>query len=154
MMRNLIKICCHFIMYFKTYRPNVCFLDLTDLRLLSLRCKLYFDHLLRIRACSGKILFDHKNETLSITVSYFILLKLSHYAIIIAVIITSISGARTCIAKIEEIVFPSPKCVMLNCRMLLKTSQNKNFTAILYGQVARLYGINLESCLLLRIKIH
>ncbi|XP_032860397.1 structural maintenance of chromosomes protein 6 isoform X1 [Tyto alba] len=38
------------------------------LRLLSLRCKLYFDHLLRIRACSGKILFDHKNETLSITV--------------------------------------------------------------------------------------
>ncbi|XP_074942853.1 structural maintenance of chromosomes protein 6 [Phalacrocorax aristotelis] len=38
------------------------------LRLLSLRCKLYFDHLLRIRACSGKIIFDHKNETLSITV--------------------------------------------------------------------------------------
>ncbi|NXK04234.1 SMC6 protein, partial [Herpetotheres cachinnans] len=38
------------------------------LRLLSLRCKLYFDRLLRIRACSGKILFDHKNETLSITV--------------------------------------------------------------------------------------
>ncbi|NXW32086.1 SMC6 protein, partial [Phaetusa simplex] len=38
------------------------------LRLLSLRCKLYFDNLLRIRACSGKILFDHKNETLSITV--------------------------------------------------------------------------------------
>ncbi|XP_075270987.1 structural maintenance of chromosomes protein 6 isoform X1 [Opisthocomus hoazin] len=38
------------------------------LRLLSLRCKLYFDHLLRLRACSGKILFDHKNETLSITV--------------------------------------------------------------------------------------
>ncbi|KAK2520159.1 Smc6 [Columba livia] len=38
------------------------------LRLLSLRCKLYFDHLLRIRACSGKILFDHKNETLSINI--------------------------------------------------------------------------------------
>ncbi|XP_068280613.1 structural maintenance of chromosomes protein 6 isoform X2 [Nyctibius grandis] len=38
------------------------------LRLLSLRCKLYFDNLLRIRACSGKIYFDHKNETLSITV--------------------------------------------------------------------------------------
>ncbi|NXL92475.1 SMC6 protein, partial [Alectura lathami] len=38
------------------------------LRLLSLRCKMYFDHLLRIRACSGRILFDHKNETLSITV--------------------------------------------------------------------------------------
>ncbi|NXT85516.1 SMC6 protein, partial [Zapornia atra] len=38
------------------------------LRLLSLRCKLYFDHFLRIRACSGKILFDHKNEALSITV--------------------------------------------------------------------------------------
>uniref|UniRef100_A0A8C9FXM3 RecF/RecN/SMC N-terminal domain-containing protein n=1 Tax=Pavo cristatus TaxID=9049 RepID=A0A8C9FXM3_PAVCR len=36
--------------------------------LLSLRCKLYFDHLLRIRGCSGRILFDHKNETLSITV--------------------------------------------------------------------------------------
>ncbi|XP_055569009.1 structural maintenance of chromosomes protein 6 [Falco cherrug] len=38
------------------------------LRLLSLRCKLYFDRLLRIRACYGKILFDHKNETLSITI--------------------------------------------------------------------------------------
>ncbi|XP_062429143.1 structural maintenance of chromosomes protein 6 isoform X2 [Rhea pennata] len=38
------------------------------LRLLSLRCKLYFDHLLRIRAYCGKILFDHRNETLSITV--------------------------------------------------------------------------------------
>ncbi|KGL77273.1 Structural maintenance of chromosomes protein 6, partial [Tinamus guttatus] len=38
------------------------------LRLLSLRCKLYFDHLLRIRAYCGKIVFDHKNETLSITV--------------------------------------------------------------------------------------
>ncbi|NXP78639.1 SMC6 protein, partial [Ramphastos sulfuratus] len=38
------------------------------LRLLSLRCKIYFEHLLRIRACSGQILFDHKNETLSITV--------------------------------------------------------------------------------------
>ncbi|KFU93166.1 Structural maintenance of chromosomes protein 6, partial [Chaetura pelagica] len=38
------------------------------LRLLSLRCNLYFDHLLRIRACSGKICFDHKNETLSMTV--------------------------------------------------------------------------------------
>ncbi|KAM6279637.1 structural maintenance of chromosomes protein 6 isoform 2-T2 [Porphyrio hochstetteri] len=38
------------------------------LRLLSLRCKLYFDHFLRIRACSGKILFDHKNEALSITI--------------------------------------------------------------------------------------
>ncbi|NXA51544.1 SMC6 protein, partial [Nothocercus julius] len=38
------------------------------LRLLSLRCKLYFDHLLRIRAYCGKIIFDHKNETLSITV--------------------------------------------------------------------------------------
>ncbi|NXI39135.1 SMC6 protein, partial [Galbula dea] len=38
------------------------------LRLLSFRCKLYFEHLLRIRSCSGQILFDHKNETLSITV--------------------------------------------------------------------------------------
>ncbi|XP_054035855.1 structural maintenance of chromosomes protein 6 [Dryobates pubescens] len=38
------------------------------LRLLSLRCKIYFEHLLRTRACSGQILFDHKNETLSITV--------------------------------------------------------------------------------------
>ncbi|NXG74890.1 SMC6 protein, partial [Baryphthengus martii] len=38
------------------------------LRLLSLRCKIYFEHLLRIRSCSGQILFDHKNETLSITV--------------------------------------------------------------------------------------
>ncbi|NXI56839.1 SMC6 protein, partial [Chloroceryle aenea] len=38
------------------------------LRLLSFRCKIYFEHLLRIRSCSGQILFDHKNETLSITV--------------------------------------------------------------------------------------
>ncbi|KAM6433429.1 structural maintenance of chromosomes protein 6 [Rhynochetos jubatus] len=38
------------------------------LRFLSLRCKLSFDRLLCIRACSGKILFDHKSETLSITV--------------------------------------------------------------------------------------
>ncbi|NXN94563.1 SMC6 protein, partial [Rhinopomastus cyanomelas] len=38
------------------------------LRLLSFRCKLYFDNLLHIRACSGQIIFDHKNETLSITV--------------------------------------------------------------------------------------
>ncbi|NXS57432.1 SMC6 protein, partial [Brachypteracias leptosomus] len=38
------------------------------LRLLSFRCKMYFEHLLRIRSCSGHILFDHKNETLSITV--------------------------------------------------------------------------------------
>ncbi|KFQ34223.1 Structural maintenance of chromosomes protein 6, partial [Merops nubicus] len=38
------------------------------LRFLSVRCKMYFEHLLRIRSCSGQILFDHKNETLSITV--------------------------------------------------------------------------------------
>ncbi|NXH14626.1 SMC6 protein, partial [Bucco capensis] len=38
------------------------------LRFLSFRCKLYFEHLLRTRAYSGQILFDHKNETLSITV--------------------------------------------------------------------------------------
>ncbi|KFQ40091.1 Structural maintenance of chromosomes protein 6, partial [Mesitornis unicolor] len=38
------------------------------LRNLSLRCKLSFDNFLRIRACCGKILFDHRNETLSITV--------------------------------------------------------------------------------------
>ncbi|KAM5164061.1 structural maintenance of chromosomes protein 6 [Mantella aurantiaca] len=38
------------------------------LRFLSLRCKVYFDTLLNQRAYSGKILFDHKNETLSITV--------------------------------------------------------------------------------------
>nr|DBA25753.1 TPA: hypothetical protein GDO54_010103 [Pyxicephalus adspersus] len=38
------------------------------LRYLSLRCKFYFDSLLSQRAYSGKISFDHKNETLSITV--------------------------------------------------------------------------------------
>ncbi|NXI01462.1 SMC6 protein, partial [Pachycephala philippinensis] len=38
------------------------------LRTLSMRCKLHFEHLLRIRGCSGKIMFDHKNETLSIRV--------------------------------------------------------------------------------------
>ncbi|XP_018430887.1 PREDICTED: structural maintenance of chromosomes protein 6-like [Nanorana parkeri] len=38
------------------------------LRCLSLRCKLYFDSLLSRRSYSGKISFDHKNETLSITV--------------------------------------------------------------------------------------
>ncbi|NWR59730.1 SMC6 protein, partial [Bucorvus abyssinicus] len=55
--RLLEKIMAH---RFKIYRQF--------LRLLSVRCKLYFDHLLRIRACSGQILFDHTNETLSITV--------------------------------------------------------------------------------------
>lgn len=38
------------------------------LRYLSLRCKFYFDSLLSQRGYSGKISFDHKNETLSITV--------------------------------------------------------------------------------------
>ncbi|NXF17927.1 SMC6 protein, partial [Rhodinocichla rosea] len=38
------------------------------LRSLSVRCKLHFEHLLRLRGCSGHIMFDHKNETLSITV--------------------------------------------------------------------------------------
>ncbi|NXG20844.1 SMC6 protein, partial [Grallaria varia] len=45
---------------FKVYRQFLSFL--------SMRCKLSFEKLLHIRACSGKILFDHKNETLSITV--------------------------------------------------------------------------------------
>ncbi|NXP25346.1 SMC6 protein, partial [Scytalopus superciliaris] len=45
---------------FKVYRQF--------LSILSMRCKLSFEKLLHIRACSGKILFDHKNETLSITV--------------------------------------------------------------------------------------
>ncbi|NXO79329.1 SMC6 protein, partial [Sitta europaea] len=38
------------------------------LRNLSMHCKLHFEHLLRVRGCSGNIIFDHKNETLSITV--------------------------------------------------------------------------------------
>ncbi|NXH55340.1 SMC6 protein, partial [Rhabdornis inornatus] len=38
------------------------------LRSLSMQCKLHFEHLLRVRGCSGHITFDHKNETLSITV--------------------------------------------------------------------------------------
>ncbi|KAM4771940.1 structural maintenance of chromosomes protein 6 [Rhinophrynus dorsalis] len=38
------------------------------LRCLTLRCKFYFDSLLSQRTYSGKISFDHKNETLSITV--------------------------------------------------------------------------------------
>ncbi|XP_044146131.1 structural maintenance of chromosomes protein 6 [Bufo gargarizans] len=37
-------------------------------RYLTLRCKFYFDSLLSQRSYSGKIAFDHKNETLSITV--------------------------------------------------------------------------------------
>uniref|UniRef100_A0A8C3T2F1 Structural maintenance of chromosomes protein 6 n=1 Tax=Chelydra serpentina TaxID=8475 RepID=A0A8C3T2F1_CHESE len=37
-------------------------------RCLTLRCKLYFDFLLCQRSYSGKMSFDHKNETLSITV--------------------------------------------------------------------------------------
>lgn len=67
------KICCYFFMYLKTCSANVCLLDL---RSLSMQCKLHFEHLLRVRGCSGHIIFDHKNETLSITVSYFILLQL------------------------------------------------------------------------------
>ncbi|XP_063280660.1 structural maintenance of chromosomes protein 6 [Prinia subflava] len=38
------------------------------LRSLSMQCKLHFEQLLRLRGCSGHIIFDHKNETLSITV--------------------------------------------------------------------------------------
>ncbi|NWT65997.1 SMC6 protein, partial [Prunella himalayana] len=38
------------------------------LRNISMQCKLHFEHLLRVRGCSGHIAFDHKNETLSITV--------------------------------------------------------------------------------------
>ncbi|NXG00563.1 SMC6 protein, partial [Sakesphorus luctuosus] len=45
---------------FKVYRQF--------LSCLSMRCKLSFEKLLHIRGCSGKIIFDHKNETLSITV--------------------------------------------------------------------------------------
>uniref|UniRef100_A0A8C9HI41 Structural maintenance of chromosomes protein 6 n=1 Tax=Piliocolobus tephrosceles TaxID=591936 RepID=A0A8C9HI41_9PRIM len=37
-------------------------------RCLTLRCKLYFDNLLSQRAYCGKMNFDHKNETLSISV--------------------------------------------------------------------------------------
>ncbi|RMC17213.1 hypothetical protein DUI87_05790 [Hirundo rustica rustica] len=37
------------------------------LRSLSMQCKLHFEQLLRLRGCSGHIIFDHKNETLSIT---------------------------------------------------------------------------------------
>ncbi|KAJ7420625.1 Structural maintenance of chromosomes protein 6 [Willisornis vidua] len=44
---------------FKVYRQFLSFL--------SMRCKLSFEKLLHIRGCSGKIIFDHKNETLSIT---------------------------------------------------------------------------------------
>ncbi|XP_027496737.1 structural maintenance of chromosomes protein 6 [Corapipo altera] len=40
------------------------------LRILSIRCKSSFEGLLHVRGCSGKILFDHKNETLSITVQF------------------------------------------------------------------------------------
>ncbi|NXU02551.1 SMC6 protein, partial [Buphagus erythrorhynchus] len=61
----LMKICSHFFMHLKTCSPNVCLLDL---RSLSMQCKLHFEHLLRVRGCSGHITFDHKNETLSITV--------------------------------------------------------------------------------------
>uniref|UniRef100_A0A8C5T3T3 Structural maintenance of chromosomes protein 6 n=1 Tax=Malurus cyaneus samueli TaxID=2593467 RepID=A0A8C5T3T3_9PASS len=38
------------------------------LRSLSVRCRLHFEDLLRLRGCSGNIIFDHKTETLSITV--------------------------------------------------------------------------------------
>ncbi|KAL0967799.1 hypothetical protein UPYG_G00257070 [Umbra pygmaea] len=37
-------------------------------RLLSVRCKMYFDSMLSQRGYMGKMLFDHKNETLSISV--------------------------------------------------------------------------------------
>uniref|UniRef100_A0A674GVX1 Structural maintenance of chromosomes protein 6 n=1 Tax=Taeniopygia guttata TaxID=59729 RepID=A0A674GVX1_TAEGU len=37
------------------------------LRKLSMQCKLHFEQLLRLRGYSGHIMFDHKNETISIT---------------------------------------------------------------------------------------
>lgn len=45
-------------------------------RCLTLRCKLYFDNLLSQRAYCGKMNFDHKNETLSISVSVLTLCML------------------------------------------------------------------------------
>ncbi|NWW81143.1 SMC6 protein, partial [Climacteris rufus] len=38
------------------------------LRSLSMQCKLQFQNLLRVRGCSGNIVFDHKNERLSLRV--------------------------------------------------------------------------------------
>uniref|UniRef100_A0A674GCU9 Structural maintenance of chromosomes protein 6 n=1 Tax=Taeniopygia guttata TaxID=59729 RepID=A0A674GCU9_TAEGU len=38
------------------------------LRKLSMQCKLHFEQLLRLRGYSGHIMFDHKNETISITI--------------------------------------------------------------------------------------
>ncbi|NWV12805.1 SMC6 protein, partial [Ptilonorhynchus violaceus] len=38
------------------------------LRSLSMQCKLQFENLLRLRGCSGNIIFDHRNETLSLMV--------------------------------------------------------------------------------------
>lgn len=40
-------------------------------RFLSARCKYYFDSMLAQRGYSGSMIFDHKNETLSISVSVF-----------------------------------------------------------------------------------
>ncbi|KAK2092042.1 Structural maintenance of chromosomes protein 6 [Saguinus oedipus] len=48
---------------FKTYQQFRRFF----VKCLTLRCKLYFDNLLSQRAYCGKMNFDHKNETLSIS---------------------------------------------------------------------------------------
>ncbi|XP_054533673.1 structural maintenance of chromosomes protein 6 isoform X4 [Pan troglodytes] len=64
---------------FKTYqqfrsfrqknKPNLYYyINLFQMQCLTLRCKLYFDNLLSQRAYCGKMNFDHKNETLSISV--------------------------------------------------------------------------------------
>lgn len=45
-------------------------------RCLTLRCKLYFDNLLAQRDYCGKMNFDHKNETLTISVSMSVLCML------------------------------------------------------------------------------
>lgn len=37
-------------------------------RFLSVRCKMYFDSMLSQRGYIGKMMFEHKNETLSISV--------------------------------------------------------------------------------------
>ncbi len=39
-----------------------------DVRFLSARCKYYFDSMLAQRGYTGSMTFDHKNETLSISV--------------------------------------------------------------------------------------
>lgn len=76
---SMVPLCLSHFFSFSLLPPSFSLLDsviFTCLRFLSARCKYYFDSMLAQRGYTGSMTFDHKNETLSITVRSW----LSHVA--------------------------------------------------------------------------